>query len=105
MPSCERFDKVDENGNRLMKPKITYLTLDEAIIAARRKNLMKVTKSTEKVVAYKCDKCFKYHIGRNGKTIDPTEKTKIKDKVFKDKFKNARFKVVGWVDLSKLAKK
>ena len=31
-----------------------------------------------KVVAYKCTKCYKYHIGRNGKELTDKDRNKFK---------------------------
>lgn len=52
------------------KPKKQFNTLDEAI--AMCKILNKEPKRIHKLVSYKCSKCFKYHIGSNGKLLKQT---------------------------------
>jgi len=49
------------------KPKVKFNTMDEAIEACKRLN--KEPKRIHKLVSYKCSKCFKYHIGSNGKLL------------------------------------
>lgn len=44
-----------------------FETLDSAIEAAKICNSQE--KRIHKLVAYKCSKCFKYHIGSNGKLL------------------------------------
>lgn len=52
----------------LNKPKKKFDTLDEAIVMAKKLNLQ--PQRIHKSVAYKCSKCFKYHIGSNGKLLE-----------------------------------
>lgn len=77
---CETFDRYDENLKIIMKPKLKFDTLDDAIKHAKQVNSNDHV--IHKVVAYKCRKCFKYHVGRNGKEL--TDKERIK---FKNNFK------------------
>lgn len=49
------------------KPKVKFDTLDEAIETCKKLN--KDYKRIHKLVSYKCSKCFKYHIGSNGKIL------------------------------------
>lgn len=58
------------NGQWFEKEKIAYETDKEAIEKAREMNLRPQT--IRKVVAYKCDTCHKWHIGRTSKCL--TEK-------------------------------
>lgn len=51
------------NGESVKKDKFKYQTLEEAIAAAKIINSR--DKQIHKVVAYKCNTCFKYHIGKN----------------------------------------
>ena len=65
---CKTFSHIGENGEKVWKDKVKFLTLDDAIIEAKRMN--NLPKTIHKLVAYKCTVCHKYHIGRNGKLID-----------------------------------
>lgn len=60
--ACKRWD----GGNGLVE-KIKYETLDDAIEIAKKIN-RRNGQGKLKMVSYKCNKCFKYHIGSNGKT-------------------------------------
>lgn len=53
--------------NSFGNPKKKFKTLDDAIKAAKKCNLQE--KRIHKLVAYKCNKCFMYHIGSNGKLL------------------------------------
>lgn len=59
----ETFSHFDENMKPVSKVKKSYDTLDDAIKAC--KILNKEEKQIRKLVSYKCNICFKYHIGRN----------------------------------------
>lgn len=101
---CEKIVKGE-----VVKKK-AYDTLDEAIIQAKIINVS--PNVTEKNVPYKCTVCHKYHIGRNGKPITEKYRNKLKEE-FKDmawqkkreRLENAKFKIVGKIDLSKIPKK
>jgi hypothetical protein len=105
---CKTLERFDENGQILMKPKKQFDTLDEAIAEAKKMNLLDTT--IHKLIAYKCDECFKYHIGR-GKT-EMTEKYKSKlqkeksiNKTIEQSIKESKkpkFKIVGHIDLDKI---
>lgn len=73
---CETSERYDENLNPIMKPKLKFDTLDEAIRYAKYVNAK--DHIIHKVVSYKCSKCFKYHIGRNGKEVSEKERAKYK---------------------------
>ena len=49
------------------KPKVKFDTMDDAI--AECKKLNQDLKRIHKLVSYKCNNCFKYHIGSNGKLL------------------------------------
>ena len=60
------------DGKLVDKEKKAYNTLDEAIKEARRMNCME--KVIHKVVAYKCDVCFKYHVGRSHRELSQKDR-------------------------------
>jgi len=93
---CETLIRIDPDGTKHYKSKKAYNTLDEAIKAAKRMNSQE--KNITKVVSYKCKKCFKYHIGRNGKKLSDKEK----EKYFLDVIRNTHLKVVGKIDLKNI---
>lgn len=102
---CEKIVLID--GKETTQPKKPFPTLDAAIEAAKKINAY--PNITEKVVAYKCKVCHKYHVGRNGKILTSKYKNKlitaieneeIKKKIAK--VKAISFKILGKVDLSKL---
>ena len=68
---CEKLVGYDLYDNPIFVPKQVYETDKEAIEAARVMNLK--PGRTHKCVAYKCPKCHKWHIGRNGNLL--TEKS------------------------------
>jgi hypothetical protein len=53
--------------NTYGRSKVKFNTLDLAIAEAKLQNLK--DNRIHKLVAYKCSKCFKYHIGSNGKLL------------------------------------
>lgn len=73
---CQTFSHIDKDGNKVFKPKKTYHTLDEAIEVCKKLNAN--SKQISKLVSYKCRTCFKYHIGRNGKTIKEKYRNKLR---------------------------
>ena len=75
---CDTIERYDENLNPILKPKLKFNTLDEAIEHAKYVNSK--DHIIHKVVAYKCKKCFKYHVGRNGKELTEKERIKFKNK-------------------------
>jgi len=60
---CTRLVSVNPDGSEVREPKVAFDTLDRAIVAA--KSLNSRNNATHKAVAYKCNKCFKYHVGRS----------------------------------------
>lgn len=108
--TCDTLIKTDPDGRKYYKKKKVYDKLDEAILEAKRRNAS--DGQFEKLEAYKCTYCHKYHIGRNGKLITEKERikyrkelnigVKILGKINLDTLKpNSRVKVVGWIDLNK----
>ena len=102
---CQTKEYINENGEWVMKPKHKFDTLDDAIKAAKNENSK--SERIHKVVAYKCNSCFKYHIGRNGKEISNKERLKLqksgrkpKPLTFQEKLANV--KIVGFIDLTKI---
>jgi hypothetical protein len=102
---CQTKEYINESGEWVMKPKHKFDTLDDAIKAAKIENSK--PERIHKVVAYKCNTCFKYHIGRNGKEISNKERLKLqkagrkpKPLTFQEKLANV--KIVGFIDLTKI---
>lgn len=73
---CQTLERYDENGLPVFKPKKSFDTLDEAIEVAKYINSQDHV--IHKVVSYKCKKCMKYHIGRNGKELTGKQRDKFK---------------------------
>jgi len=73
---CVTIERYNENLEPIFKPKLKFETLDLAIEYAKKVNSL--DHIIHKVVAYKCGKCHKYHIGRNGKELTDKERTKFK---------------------------
>ncbi len=65
---CDTFSQFDKNGKQVLKPKHKFKTDKEAITEAKRINLLPYT--IHKFVAYKCNKCSNYHIGKTNKEIN-----------------------------------
>lgn len=105
---CSTFDKVEENGTIVNRPKKQFDTLDIAISVAKRENSK--PEHIHKVVAYKCTICHKYHVGRNGKLLTNKERDKNqKEFVDKNKLEEKKrqyalsnLKIIGYIDLDKI---
>lgn len=69
---CNTFSHFGLSFEKVYKFKKKYSTLDEAILAARKKNAD--IRSIHKSVAYKCSICCNYHIGRTNKVITDKER-------------------------------
>jgi hypothetical protein len=76
------------NGQLVDKPKRPFNDLEAAIRHAKSVNALPDRKF--KVVACKCKCCYKFHVGRNGKTISDKEK---------EKWKPQGFKIIGKINL------
>lgn len=60
---CTKLIRKEPDGTEVREPKVAFDNLDKAIEAA--KNLNARGNADHKVVAYKCNTCHKYHVGRN----------------------------------------
>lgn len=80
---CTTFSHIDEDGHIVEKNKICYDTDKEAIEVARRINLKE--KTIHKMVAYKCDVCHLWHIGKSRRIL--TEKDR-------EHYKNVKSKLI-----------
>ena len=74
---CKRFLRFDENMKQILVSKKKFETLDLAITEAKRVNSFDHT--IHKMIAYKCDECFKYHIGKGRKLLTDKERKKYKN--------------------------
>ena len=73
MSVCEtKFGSIEGTNEVVFKNKIKYDTLDIAIINAKKNNV-RYGIGAPKVTAYKCAKCNKFHIGKNGNKITEKE--------------------------------
>jgi len=108
--TCNTLSK-SEDGQKEWKFKKAYDTLDEAILSAKKQNAQERT--VEKLEAYKCTYCYKYHIGRNGKLITQKEKDKYRKELglglkilgkinLETLEPESKVKVIGWIDLNKI---
>jgi hypothetical protein len=64
---CETIYRYTQDLQPITKFKIKFDTLEEAIEQCKIINSQKYR--IGKVVSYKCSKCHKYHIGKNGKKL------------------------------------
>ena len=73
---CETFSHIDtDTMGKVMKPKKAFKTHDAAIKACKELNIR--PHNIHKLVSYKCNVCFKYHIGRNGKELTEKYRNKL----------------------------
>ena len=73
---CFTIERYGEKLEPIFKQKLKFETLDLAIEYAKKVNSL--DHIIHKVVAYKCTKCYKYHIGRNGKELTDKDRNKFK---------------------------
>jgi len=105
---CRTLEYYDVNHQPVYKLKARFNTLEEAIRVAKIENAK--PEHIHKVVAYKCNECYGFHVGRNGKEIKNKDRNKlIKEKTDKENLKELKFKhavenmkVVGFIDLTKI---
>ena len=64
-----------KDGKEIIKPKVKYDSLKEAIMSCKGINAQ--GDSVQKLVPYKCRVCHKYHIGRNGMEITDKYRAKL----------------------------
>lgn len=65
--------------NLFIKTKKVFNTDKEAIAYAKKMNKRNIDKIIRKLVAYKCDKCHKWHVGRTYAVLSDKERMKIKN--------------------------
>ena len=73
------YKRFDQDGNVIEIPKKSYDTEQSAIFAARRINSLGI--DIHKVVAYKCSKCGKWHIGHNNTIMTSRRIEKEREKL------------------------
>lgn len=95
---CQTISYYDELGRPVLKNKFKYLTHDKAVQACKTLNLKEG--QVRKLITYKCNICFKYHIGRNSTVIDNKYINKIKkENKCIDKNKKIELKIIGKIKL------
>ena len=72
---CKKI-KYYKDGEPIYVPKKAYDTLDEAIVAAKHMNARRET--IHKLTSYKCDECFKYHIGKSKYILKDKDREKYR---------------------------
>ena len=65
---CTKLLHKKSDGTEVRVPKFAFDSMDKAIEAA--KNLNGRNNRTHKAVAYKCNTCFKYHVGSNTSPVN-----------------------------------
>lgn len=76
---CHTISHFDERGNTVFKEKQRFKTLDDAIVVAK---IMNRNDDREfKVVAYKCQYCYQYHIGKNGNLVTDRDRNKLRKQI------------------------
>lgn len=83
---CETFLRYNEFGIKVMKPKKKYATDEEAIKQARWMNTKPET--IRKYIAYKCNNCHHWHIGKGDKILTDKERERYKKNIMMDKIMN-----------------
>lgn len=76
---CIRFAYFGSDGEPVYKNKKVFNTDKEAIAYAKKMNKRNIDKIIHKLVAYKCDKCHKWHVGRTYAVLSDKERMKIKN--------------------------
>jgi hypothetical protein len=74
---CKRFHYLDELKKPVYIDKIKYISLEQAIEHAKKENTKE--KHIHKLIAYKCNICGFYHIGRNKTVLTDKERKKSKE--------------------------
>jgi len=93
---CQTLLNYDELGRPVFKNKVRYSTHDKAVEACKRLNFRST--QIKKLVTYKCDVCYNYHIGRNGKDIKKKYLSKLKRENNKS-VPQYQFKIIGKIEL------
>ena len=73
---CKTIERYTETNEPVYKKKKSFDTLELDISHAKWVNSKDHV--INKVVAYKCSKCFKFHVGRNGKPLTDKDREKFK---------------------------
>ena len=73
---CQTIESYNKGGSITFKSKKKFDRLELAISFAKKINSQEHI--IHKVVAYKCNLCQHYHIGRNGKELKEKERIKFK---------------------------
>ena len=76
---CVRFYCIGFDGKPVYKQKLSFDTDVEAIAYAKKMNQINVDKLIRKLIAYKCPKCHKWHVGRTFATLSEKEREKIRN--------------------------
>lgn len=74
---CIRFAYIGNDGEAVYKPKKSFETDNEAIEYAKYMNKKNIDKIIHKLVAYKCTKCGKWHVGRSLAELSDKNRVKI----------------------------
>lgn len=74
---CKFIETYSVGGTVLLKPKRKFETLDQAIEQAKHINSFDTT--IHKYVAYKCNECHKYHIGKSQHLLKEKDRIKYKE--------------------------
>ena len=70
---------IHEDGTVTEFPKRSYENERDALAAARRINAL--GHDIHRMVAYKCSKCNKWHVGHNHTVMTPERREKDKEKI------------------------
>lgn len=76
---CVKFAYIDKDGQPVYKNKLCFDTDVEAIAYAKKMNKHNVNHLVRKLIAYKCPKCLKWHVGRTSVMLSDKEREKIKN--------------------------
>ena len=76
---CVKFAYIGADGQPVYKNKLRFDTDVEAIAYAKKMNKLNADHLIRKLIAYKCPKCLKWHVGRTYATLSDKEKKKKKN--------------------------
>lgn len=74
---CVRFAYIGSDGNPVYKSKKVFVSDKEAIEFAKQMNKRNIYHLIHKQIAYKCDKCGCWHVGRSKVSISDKNRIKI----------------------------
>jgi len=95
--NCQALNYYDELGRPVYKNKHQFASHELAVKACKIYNLKE--QQIKKLVTYKCNICFKYHIGRNGNDIKPKYIKRIKQENIINRKSKHQFKIIGKIEL------